>query len=108
MNNIITRNIGENREKRRVWIEGKSLESGGWLTGHRYQREEITGGFKLTKIENGKLKIAGKPGRPIIDLCGGYVAKALVGYEKVTVTIEPNSIIIKGASAVAALATLAA
>ena len=108
MENTITRNIGENRNNRRVWLEGKYLADAGWNKGTRYQREQTADGFILTKMDGGKLKIAGGENRPVIDICGGYVAKALQGFEKVSVTIASDKITIKGASAISALLTLAA
>lgn len=106
--NEIQRNIGENRGKRRVWIEGKSLTDGGWVKGVTYSREETADGFVLTRKENGPLKIAGGENRPVIDMCGGYVAKVLDGYEKVSVKIEANKITITGANAAAMFLALAA
>ena len=101
--------IGVNRGKHRVWIEGNNLALNGWQTGDRYTREAVDGGFVLTKNPAAKLKVAkGKQDRPVLDLCGDYVAKVLGGYEKAVVTINPQTITIKGATTVAALATLAA
>ena len=101
--------IGVNRGKHRVWIEGDNLALNGWSTGEHYTREEIEGGFMLTKNAAAKLKVAkGKQGRPVLDLCGKYVEKALGGYQKAIVTITPETITIKGATVVVTLATLAA
>ncbi len=101
--------IGTNRGKHRVWIEGDNLALNGWQTGEHYTRQEIEGGFMLTKNPTAKLKVAkGKQGRPVLDLCGKYVEKALGGYQKAIVTITPETITIKGATVVVTLATLAA
>tara|TARA_R100001443_G_scaffold94656_1_gene101179 strand:- start:21 stop:419 length:399 start_codon:yes stop_codon:yes gene_type:complete len=99
MKNEITRNIGSNRGNRRVWIEGKSLEQLGWTKGVRYTRKTDGAGFTLERDESGKLKVAGGEGRPVLDLCGAYVGKALDGYNEVSVTITANKISITGKAA---------
>ena len=37
--------------------------------------------------------------RPVFDLCGAYVGKALAGFDKVSVTITKSTITITGKSA---------
>ena len=83
MKNNITRNIGSNRGNRRVWIEGKSLEQLGWTKGVRYTRKTDKSG----------------EGRPVLDLCGAYVGKALDGFNEVSVSITANKITITGKAA---------
>ena len=96
---------GETVLKRRVWLEGKALERLGWVKGVTYTRKDqlLGNGFTLTKNSAGDLKVAGGEGRPVLDLCGKYVEKALGaigdGYEKVTVTITANNITITGKAA---------
>ena len=108
----ITRNIGTNtrggKNLRRVWIEGKSLANESWNKGTRYKRIETANGWELVRDDNGPLKIAGGDNRPVIDLCGAYVGKTLAGFEKVTVRITANKIVIQGASCAALLIQLAA
>lgn len=105
-----TVNIGVNKrtnskgaviEKRRVWLEGKALEKLGWVKGVTYSRKAqlLEEGFILTKDNAGPLKVAGGNGRPVLDLCGNYVAAALEGFDKVTVTITANKITITGKAA---------
>ena len=62
-----TRKLGSNRGKTRLWLEGNILESQGWTTGDRFDVILIDGVLKYAKNPNGKRKVAGKPGRPIID-----------------------------------------
>ena len=101
--------IGDHRGGKRVWIEGNNLALNGWQTGEHYIRQEIDGGCVLSKNAAAKLKVAkGKQGRPVLDLCGPYVAKVLGDYQKAVVTITPETITIKGATVVVTLATLAA
>ena len=99
MKNEITRYIGSNRENKRVWIEGKSLEELGWTKGVRYTRKTDKSGFTLERDESGKLKVAGGEGRPVLDICGKYVTKALEGFDQVSVTITANKISITGKAA---------
>ena len=92
----LTRNIGSNRGQARVWIEGNALAVNGWTKGMPYERILSGNKFLLSKTSKGKLKVAGTDVRPILDLCGAYVTKALQGFEKVSVSIDNGSIIIKG------------
>ena len=62
-----TRKLGSNRGKTRLWLEGAILENHGWHTGDRFDVILIDGVLKYAKNTNGKRKVAGKPGRPIID-----------------------------------------
>ena len=104
MNKITaTRQIGSNRGNRRVWIEGtgafKQLEALGWTKGVTYSRETTANGFTITRDDAGKLRVAGSAGRPVFDLCGAYVGKALAGFEQVSVTITKTKITITGKTA---------
>ena len=62
-----TRKLGSNRGKTRLWLEGAILSAQGWTTGDRFDVILIDGVLKYAKHSNGKRKVAGKPGRPIID-----------------------------------------
>jgi hypothetical protein len=62
-----TRKLGSNRGKTRLWLEGNILSAQGWHTGDRFDVILIDGVLKYAKNPNGKRKVAGKPGRPIID-----------------------------------------
>ena len=105
----IIRNIGKNRGKKRIWIEGKALSKFGWTKGTSY----VQGNFgnltpylsyihliKGKKAEDASFvtckRIAGTETRPIIDLCGNYVAKLFKGYKTVQIHITTNSIEIEG------------
>ena len=102
----IIRKIGSNRGERRIWIEGKSLTEFDWNKGQLYVKEvhgrtygtlASCAVIKLFKDSTkGKLKIAGGEDRPVIDLCGKYVTNTFSGFEKVSVKIYHDAIIIKG------------
>ena len=62
-----TRKLGANRGKTRLWLEGAILSTHGWTTGAKFDVILIDGVLKYVKNPNGKRKVAGKPGRPIID-----------------------------------------
>lgn len=62
-----TRKLGSNRGKTRLWLEGNILSDQGWHTGDRFDVILIDGVLKYAKNPNGKRKVAGKIGRPIID-----------------------------------------
>lgn len=62
-----TRKLGANRGKTRLWLEGNILSAHGWTTGDKFDVVMIDGVLKYAKNTNGKRKVAGKPGRPIID-----------------------------------------
>lgn len=62
-----TRKLGSNRGKTRLWLEGNILSNQGWTTGDKFDVILIDGVLKYVKNPNGKRKVAGKPGRPIID-----------------------------------------
>ena len=116
----IVRYIGKNRGKSRIWIEGKALAKFGWTKGTSYVQgnfeqgrvanasadQNFIGYSPLIRILKGKKandasfvtekRIAGTETRPIIDLCGNYVAKLFKGYKTVKILITTNSIEIKG------------
>ena len=62
-----TRKLGSNRGKTRLWLEGNILANQGWRTGDKFNVVMIDGVLKYVKNTNGKRKVAGKVGRPIID-----------------------------------------
>lgn len=70
-----TRKIGRNRGKPRLWIEGNLLVEAGLDHGKRWDLLPIPGGFTIRENPEGKRKIAGKPGRPIIDIAGSTLGE---------------------------------
>ena len=93
---------GSNRGASRVWLEGKRLESYGWVKGTEYTQINTTSAITLTKIgEQWPLdqrikKVAGSVGRPVIDLVGKYIDNAGIG-EHAQITITATTIVITGA-----------
>ena len=71
--------------KPHFWIEGKRLESAGFIAGARYNTVENhvaqvrgNGGFMLVLDPDGKKKVSGSAGRPIIDIVGRDLTKSLL------------------------------
>ena len=66
----VTRKIGSNKGKPRLWIEGKVLDQAGLPHGSRWTLLPITtGGLRIASAPaSGKRKVAGNPGRPVIDI----------------------------------------
>lgn len=86
----ITRKIGRNRGKPRLWIEGAALVEAGLDHGNRWDFHPIPAGFIIERNPEGKRKIAGKPGRPIIDIAGSTLG-ALGGVPAVSITYNPGA-----------------
>lgn len=94
----INRNVGLNRGKARIWIEGNSLGSAGWKRGDRFNILFNEGSITYTKHKDGKRAVAGTETRPIIDTVTDKI-RASVGTETETVciSIAKNKITIKTA-----------
>lgn len=71
----VTRKVGFNRGQKRIWLEGKYLAAEGWLKGAHYVREVTKDHILLTKDPASRLKVAGMPDRPVIDMVGKWVTE---------------------------------
>lgn len=71
------RKLGSNRGKTRLWLEGNILSNHGWTTGDKFDVILIDGVLKYVKNSNGKRKVAGKIGRPIIDTNTDKISQTL-------------------------------
>lgn len=85
MNKVITRNIGQNRGRPRVWLEGSILLDNGFDHGKQwtisYELLALSTGTVTAMVlslydATGKRKIAGSAKRPIIDIVGGAIEHA--------------------------------
>ncbi len=84
---VVSRKIGANRGKARLWLEGSSLEGEGWIKGRTFV--PIFNG-----VEGKARRVAGAVGRPIIDTNTDKLTEALgaaVG-DVVRVEIGPDRI----------------
>lgn len=92
----ITRKIGRNRGKPRLWIEGKALLDAGLTHGARWNLHPCvlpSHSLEIALNNCGKRRVAGTPDRPIIDISGGSLdplAKDGVMPESVTLTYQPG------------------
>ena len=84
MTKVITRNIGSNRGRPRVWLEQNLLLENGFDHGLQwsisYELVALATGTVTAMIlsldAEGKRRIAGTPKRPIIDIVGGAIELA--------------------------------
>lgn len=71
--------VGENRGKKRMWIEGRVLKDMGVTRGSKYSRTIKTFAgetfLELAFDGEGPLTVAGTEDRPIIDMCGKWVSE---------------------------------
>jgi len=72
-----TRKLGSNRGKTRLWLEGNILQRHGWQPGDRFDVIWIDGVMRYAKYAEGQRKVAGKPGRPIIDTNTDKISQTL-------------------------------
>lgn len=103
---IITRKIGSNRGKTRLWIEGPSLAGQDWKLGKPFVAvwQEGTLTYDATLPAGAGLpqrKVAGTGQRPIIDTNTGKLATHLgvVTGDTVTITLTPDRITVTKATA---------
>lgn len=101
MNKTVTRKVGVNRGKKRIWIEGTLLVEAGFVRGADYSctMNAPGGGFTLRLGRSGR-KVTGKEKadgyqHPIIDLIGDSVAEAVGDAEAVEVNFREGVIRIR-------------
>jgi hypothetical protein len=75
--NTVTRKIGTNRDKPRLWLEGSSLSSQGWKRGDRFNITFAPGSITITRDPAGLRKVAGKGDTPIIDTNTDKITQSL-------------------------------
>lgn len=91
-------NIGQNRGRPRLWIEGKFLLDSGWNNGDRWYARVTPGVLLLIKDSDGDRKVAGTAQRPIIDIVGKVVESAFdcTKVKRVAITATKTQIEIVG------------
>jgi hypothetical protein len=77
-----THKIGQNRGKRRIWLDGKRLAHARFIGGTHYDLEASEDIIVLTlNDQDGARKVTGRPdGKPIIDIIGKVVSDAFAEY----------------------------
>lgn len=86
MKNVF-RKIGLNKGKRRIWLEGAVLRDAGFKHGMRFNVVNSDNVLSVYADLNGKRKIAGKPGREIIDMSAATITNSF-GPEIVVVEVK--------------------
>ena len=94
----VTRKIGQNRGKPRIWLEGKILTVNHIHHGMRFNVINSPNSIVIVIKADGKRKIAGKPGRPIIDMSAGTITASEFVSNLVSVEAGklPRSLVITG------------
>ena len=87
-----SRKLGMNKGKLRLWIEGSDLLINSWFHGDKFNIEYHQNKVTYTKDVNGKRKVAGKIGRPIIDTNTDKLQ--ILGNGTVFISITANQIVI--------------
>jgi hypothetical protein len=72
----VTRRIGLNKGKRRIWLENKVLTDNGINHGMRFNAVNGTNRLLIEIAPDGARKIAGKPDRPIIDMSAATITNS--------------------------------
>ena len=94
---LVTRKLGMNKGKRRLWIEGAVLNTHGFTHGKRFNVETSANMLVITTSLDGKRKIAGKPGREIIDMSAKTITDAFADTVKiVSIECSKNRLVIRG------------
>ena len=71
--NTVTRKIGLNKGKRRIWIEGAVLLNNGLARGDRFNTASHTNQLEIILDDAGKRTVSGKGEKPIIDMTGAII-----------------------------------
>ena len=93
----VTRKIGVNRSKRRIWLEGQILINAGFTHRTRFMVTNHNNRLVIETDPNGKRGVAGRPDRPIIDMTGKTITDSLADeITAVTITSSPGKLVLKG------------
>lgn len=85
----VTRKIGLNRGKPRLWLERKVLTEAGFAPGDKFSLTETKPGVLLISRAplTGKRTVSGKGDRPVIDIAGTVLTQAGLAHGD-TVTVD--------------------
>ena len=97
--NIITRKIGLNKGKRRIWLEGAVLSGNHIQHGMRFDVVNSHNRLVIVIKTDGKRKVSGNPARPVIDMSAATITNSFDDTIKV-VSVErgklPRSLVLTG------------
>jgi len=85
----VTRKIGLNKGKRRIWLEGAVLTDNGINHGMRFNVVNQDNALVISIDPDGKRKIAGRVDRPVIDMSAATITDSFADDIK-TVTVNPH------------------
>jgi DNA (cytosine-5)-methyltransferase 1 len=96
----VTRKIGSNKGRPRLWIEGAHLVAAGFARGDNWTLRQTRTGLVIDKDVEGSRRVSGKGDRPVIDIMGASLGVLAEGFERAKLTYRPAQglIIIEGAS----------
>lgn len=91
--NVKTLNVGMNRGKARLWIEGNWLVQAGFVRGMAYRVDALpaNGMLLIVADPDGSRKVAGTDVRPIMDLTHSGQMAAIGGAGAVVSLVSPNA-----------------
>jgi len=91
--NAKTLNVGMNRGKARLWIEGNWLAQAGFKRGDSYTVRAMPANNMLLIYADpeGSRKVAGTVDRPIMDLTASEQMAAIGGYKARVSLVSPNA-----------------
>lgn len=81
----VSRKIGSNRGKPRLWLEGAILIAAGFKPGDRWTLKVNGAALHIVRDPQGKRKIAGKGDKPIVDITGASLGDEIGRAERVAV-----------------------
>ena len=80
---VLTRKIGLNKGKRRIWLEGSILRDAGFTHAMRFNVVNADNVLSIYADLNGKRRVAGKPGREIIDMSAATITNSFADSIKI-------------------------
>lgn len=95
---IINTKVGENRGRKRVWLEGQRLAREGWEVGQRFTVEIADSSLRLKAKDDGKYTVSRRTRNdrelPVMDLTMSEIAELFGSIEQLRVVIRNGSIVI--------------
>lgn len=84
--------VGNNRGKKRVWMEGHFLKNAGIVRGMKFSKRILKDGLQPMMVldfdDQGPHTVAGTEQRPIIDMNGKYLADVLDDFTNYSASIH--------------------
>jgi len=96
---VAYRKIGERNSKKRLWLQGQSLEDAGFNVGSTYKVEFTSDCITLTLNDSGKFKVSRKKQRnahiqPVVDINNQSLSEFFGHYERAKISFYVNGMII--------------